>query len=58
MCQVSKHKCIGCKFKMTMKLSGYDIDGVMLDLWSDVNLLSKNPRILWVNQVWSGHPSH
>jgi hypothetical protein len=40
-CQVIKQKRIGREFKMTTKLGGYDTDGVMLDLGSNVNILPK-----------------
>jgi hypothetical protein len=36
--QVNKQKHNGQEFKMTTKLGGYDMDGVMLDLGSDVNI--------------------
>jgi len=42
LCQVSKKKCTGREFKMTVELGGYDMDGVMLDLGFDVNILPKN----------------
>jgi hypothetical protein len=39
---------------MTTKLGGYEMDGVMLDLGSDVNILPKNfweamgkPNLVW-----------
>jgi hypothetical protein len=53
-CQVSKKKHIGREFKMTTELGGYDMDGVMLDLGSDVNILPKKswelmgkPSLVW-----------
>jgi hypothetical protein len=52
--QVSKKKCIGQEFKMTTELGGYDMDGVMLDLGSNVNILPKKswevmgkPKLVW-----------
>jgi hypothetical protein len=39
--QVIKKKHIGQEFKMNTKLCGYHIDGVMLDVGSNVNILSK-----------------
>jgi hypothetical protein len=53
-CQVSKKKCTGREFKMTTELGGYDMDGVMLDLGSDVNIFPKKswevmgkPKLVW-----------
>jgi hypothetical protein len=53
-CQVSKHKCTGREFKMKVELRSYEMDGVMLDLGSDVNILLKkywelmgNPNLVW-----------
>jgi hypothetical protein len=40
-CQVNKQKCTSQEFKMTIDIGGYDMDGVMLDLGSDVNILPK-----------------
>jgi hypothetical protein len=41
-------------FKMTTELGGYDMDGVMLDLGSDVNIFPKKywevmgkPKLVW-----------
>jgi hypothetical protein len=52
--QVSKQRDIGREFKMTAELAGYDMDGVMLDLGSDVNILHKKswevmgkPKLVW-----------
>jgi hypothetical protein len=39
LCQVSKKKRTGREFKMTTELGSYEMDGVMLDLGSDVNIL-------------------
>jgi hypothetical protein len=41
MCQVSKKKCTGREFKMTPKFGSYEMDVVMLDLGSDMNILPK-----------------
>jgi hypothetical protein len=41
LCQVSKKKCMGCKFKITKYVGGYDMDGAMLNLGSDINILTK-----------------
>jgi hypothetical protein len=41
LCLVSKQKCMGREFKMTAELGSYEMDGVMLDLGSDVNILPK-----------------
>jgi hypothetical protein len=54
-CQVSKQKHTGREFKMTVELGSYEMDGVMLDLGSDVNIL---PNKSWElmgkrNLVWS-----
>jgi hypothetical protein len=53
-CQVSKKKCTGREFKMTTELGGYNMDGVMLDLGSDVNIFPKKswevmgkPKLVW-----------
>jgi hypothetical protein len=53
-CQVSKKKRTSQEFKMTTKLGGYDIDGVMLDLGSELNILPKKswkvmgkPKLVW-----------
>jgi hypothetical protein len=53
-CQVSKNKHTGREFKMTVELGSYDMDGVMLDLGSDKNIL---PKKSWdfmdrLNLVW------
>jgi hypothetical protein len=40
-CKVSKQKRTGREFKMIVELGGYDMDGVMLDLDSDLNILHK-----------------
>jgi len=40
-CQVNKQKCTSQKFKMTIYICGYDMDGVMFDLGYDVNILHK-----------------
>jgi hypothetical protein len=39
--QVRKKKCTGRKFKLTVELCDYDMEGVMLDLGSNVNILLK-----------------
>jgi hypothetical protein len=54
-CQVSKQKCTGREFKMTVELGSYEMDGVMLDLGSDVNILPKKSWELMgkPNLVWS-----
>jgi hypothetical protein len=39
--QVNKKKHTGHEFKMTKKRVGYDMDGVMLDLGSNMNILPK-----------------
>jgi hypothetical protein len=54
-CQVNKIKCIGREFKMTFELGSYEMDGVMLDLGSSMNVF---PKKLWelmgkLNLVWS-----
>jgi hypothetical protein len=53
-CQVNKKKRTGQEFKMTIELGGYDMDGVMLDLGSDVNIFPKKswevmgkPKLVW-----------
>jgi hypothetical protein len=43
-CQVSKKKHTDREFKMTKNLGGYDMDGVMLDMGSDVNIF---PNKYW-----------
>jgi hypothetical protein len=40
---------------MTTNLGGYDMDGVMLDLGFDVNILPKNSWELMGNQIYYGH---
>jgi hypothetical protein len=52
--QVSKKKCIGQEFKMIIELGGYDMEGVMLDLGSDVKKFPKKswevmgrPKLAW-----------
>jgi hypothetical protein len=40
-CQVSNKKCISREFKMTTNLGGYEMDGVMLDIGSDVKIVTK-----------------
>jgi hypothetical protein len=51
---VNKQKCISREFKMTTELCGYDMDGVMLDLGSNLNIFPKkpwevmgNPKLVW-----------
>jgi hypothetical protein len=39
--QVSKKMCISQEFKMTTEPGGYDMDGVMLDLGSNMNIIPK-----------------
>jgi hypothetical protein len=59
-CQVSKHKHTGREFKMTNELGGYDMDGVMLDLGSNVNIMPNKswefmgkPTLFWSPiQLW------
>jgi hypothetical protein len=53
--QVNKQKHIGREFKMTVELGSYEMDGVMLDLGSDVNILPKKSWELMgrPNLVWS-----
>jgi hypothetical protein len=41
-CQVNKQKNMGWELNMTVDLGGYDMDGVMLDLGFDMNILPKN----------------
>jgi hypothetical protein len=45
---------MGREFKMTVELGSYEMDGVMLDLGSDVNILLKKswelmgkPKLVW-----------
>jgi hypothetical protein len=52
--QVSKKNCTSQEFKMITRLGGYDMDGFMLDLGSDVNILPKKskevmgkPKLAW-----------
>jgi hypothetical protein len=40
-CQVNKQKRTRRELKMTIELRSYEMDDVMLDLGSDVNILSK-----------------
>jgi hypothetical protein len=40
-CKVSKKKCTGREFKMIIEIGGYDMDGFMLDMGSNVNIISK-----------------
>jgi hypothetical protein len=40
-CQVNKKKHIDKEFKMMVEIDSYEMDDVMLDLGSDVNILSK-----------------
>jgi hypothetical protein len=57
---VSKQKHIGREFKMIDEIISYEMDGVMLDLGSDVNILSKKsweligkPSLVWSPiQLW------
>jgi hypothetical protein len=41
LCEVSKKKHTRREFKMTTELISYEMDGVMLDLGSDVNIFPK-----------------
>jgi hypothetical protein len=41
MCQVSKHKRTRTEFKMMVELESYEMDGVMLDMGYDLNILPK-----------------
>jgi hypothetical protein len=41
-CHVRKHKHIGREFKMIIELISYEMDGIMLDMNSNVNILPKN----------------
>jgi hypothetical protein len=54
-CQVSKQKHTGREFKMMVELRSYEMDGVMLDLGSDVNIFPKKSWELMgkPNLVWS-----
>jgi len=60
MCQVSKKKHMGHEFNMKTKLASYDMDGVVLDLGYDVNILPKKflevvskPQLVWSPiQLW------
>jgi hypothetical protein len=54
-CQVNKHRHTCREFKMTTELRSYEMNGVMLDLGSDVNILSKKSQELMgkPNLVWS-----
>jgi hypothetical protein len=52
--RLDKKKRIGREFKMTTELGGYDMDGVMLDLGSNVKILPKKswevmgkPKLVW-----------
>jgi hypothetical protein len=54
-CQVRKQKRTGRELKINVELRSYDMDDVMLDLGSDVNIL---PKKYWEllgkpNLVWS-----
>jgi hypothetical protein len=40
-CRVSKKNHTRSEFEMTVKIGGYDIDGVMLDLCFNVNIFPK-----------------
>jgi hypothetical protein len=39
LCQANEQKCMGKEFKMTFELGIYEMDGFMLDLGSDVNII-------------------
>jgi hypothetical protein len=52
--KVNKKKCMGREFNMTIELGGYDMDGFMLDIGSDVNILPNKswevmgkPKLVW-----------
>jgi hypothetical protein len=45
---------MGREFKMIVELGSYEMDDIMLDLRSDVNIFPTNLGILWVNQTWYG----
>jgi hypothetical protein len=54
LCQVSKQKHTGQEFKMTAELGEYDMNGVMLDMGSDVKIFPKKswevmgkPKLVW-----------
>jgi hypothetical protein len=53
-CHASKHKCIGREFKMIAELGNYEMDGVILDLGFDMNIMLKKswefmgkPNLFW-----------
>jgi hypothetical protein len=53
-CQVRKQKHTRREFKMTVEFGSYELDGVMMDLGSDVNIFLKkywelmgNPNLVW-----------
>jgi hypothetical protein len=54
-CQVSKHKCTGREFKMIVEIRSYEMDGAMLDLYSNMNIMLKNSWELMgkLNLIWS-----
>jgi hypothetical protein len=54
-CPGERKKCTGREFKMTIELGSYEMDGVMLDLGSDVNIFPKQSWELMgkPNLVWS-----
>jgi hypothetical protein len=54
MYQVNEQKRIGRYFKMMIELGSYEMDGVMLDLGYNVNILVKKswdlmgkPKLVW-----------
>lgn len=53
--QINNQKCVGREFKMRIELRIYEMDGVMLDLRSDVNILRNKSWELMgkSNFVWS-----
>jgi hypothetical protein len=63
-CHVSRRKCTGREFKMTTELGSYEMDGVMLDLGSNVNIFPKKswelmgkPKLVW-SPFNSGFPTN
>jgi len=53
-CHISKRKKTGREFKMAVELGGFEMQDVMLDLGSDVNILPNKswefmgkPKLVW-----------
>ena len=52
--QVRKKFNTGHELRITTQISDYDMDYIILDLGSDVNILTRQTWKVWASHTWTG----